>query len=90
MEHKELEEHGHDEGEIEPAIVRRLAPNELLAEEMKKHRVDCSPIPTGSHEIERKEYYSQVFALSSRLVTNKGLIRLRGRKIDFVQILQRI
>lgn len=89
VEHKELEDHGHDDGEVEPAVVRILAPNEILAEEMKGHGIDCSPVLTGSHELELEQYYSHLFALSPHLVTNRGLVKLHGRKVDYVQVLQR-
>jgi hypothetical protein len=82
------EEHGH--GDSEPIIVKRIAMHERLAQEMKKNGIDCSALPLGSHQIEREEtYYSHGFALSSRFVTNKGLIEVRGKNIDFVQVLQR-
>ena len=34
-------------------------------------------------------YYIRNFALSSRLVTNKGLIKITGKNIDYVHVLQR-
>lgn len=82
------EEHGH--GDAEPVIIKRVAAHERLAGEMKKSGIDCEALPLGSHQLEREEaYYSHSFALSSRFVTNKGLIRVMGKNIDFVQILQR-
>jgi hypothetical protein len=57
---------------------------------MKKSGIECEALPLGSHQLERQEtYYSHSFALSSRLVTNKGLIHIVGRNIEFVQLLQR-
>ena len=87
MEHKELEEHGH--GDIEPAIVRKLNVNEAFAEQMKKSGIACESIPVGSHPIEGRPSSSHMFALTSRLTTNRGIIKVRGRHIDYVQILQR-
>jgi hypothetical protein len=82
------EEHGH--GDIEPIVIKRVAVHERLAQEMKKSGIDCEAFPLGSHELEHEQtYYSHSFALSSRLVTNKGLIRVMGKNIDFVQLLQR-
>lgn len=83
------EEHGH--GDSEPITIKRIAIHERIAQEMKKGGIDCDPLPHGSHHLERSEtYYSHEFALTSRLVTNKGLIEIRGKNFDFVQILQRI
>lgn len=87
MEHKELEEHGH--GEIEPAVVRKLNINEILAEQMNNSGVHCEPVSVGSHAVESRPSSGHMFALTSRLTTNRGLIKVRGRNIDFVQILQR-
>ena len=82
------EEHGH--GDSESIIVKKVAAHERLAEEMKKNGIDCAALPLGSHKLEREEtYYSHGFALSSRFVTNKGLIEVRGKNVDFVQVLQR-
>lgn len=82
------DEHGH--GDSEPIVVKKVAAHEKLAQEMKKSEIDCEALPLGSHQLEREEtYYSHSFALSSRLVTNKGLIRVAGKNIDFVQVLQR-
>ena len=84
--HEEEQSHG----EVEPIIIKKMAIYEKLAQEMKKHGVDCEALPYGSHQLEREEaYYSHSFALSSRLVTNKGLIGIRGKNVDFVQVLQR-
>jgi hypothetical protein len=88
VEHKEAEEHGH--GDIEPVIVRKTNLIEDLAEEMKAKGIQCEPLAIGSHPIERRPTSSHMFSQTSRLTTNKGLIKVRGRNIDFVQILQRI
>lgn len=81
------EEHGY--GEIDPVIVRKLSTHEKLAEEMKQRQIGCEALPLDSHPIERKQYYSQTFSMSPKFVTNKGLVKIRGKNIDFVQLLQR-
>lgn len=82
------EEHGH--GDTEPITIKRVAAHEKLAQEIKKSGIDCTVLQLGSHQLEReKAYYSHGFALSSRFVTNKGVIEIRGKNIDFVQVLQR-
>ena len=79
----------HSHGEIEPLIEKKMSPSQTLAGEMKKSGVQCDVLEIGSHPIEQKPSYSYLFALSPRLVTNRGLIKIRGRNIDFVQVLQR-
>ena len=97
MDHKhhspqaESHEEEHGNGDSESIIIERVAAHEKLAQDIMKSGIDCVAVTLGSHQLEREEtYYSHGFALSSRIVTNKGLIEIRGKNIDFVQILQRI
>jgi hypothetical protein len=83
----EEEEHSH--GDAEPIVIKRVAAHEKLAQEMKKSGIDCEALPLGSHRLEGEPTYSHSFALSSRFVTNKGMISVRGKNIDLVQVLQR-
>jgi hypothetical protein len=78
-----------DEGDIDPVIVKKLSAQEKMAEEMKQNQIDCEALPLGSHPIERKQYYSQTFSMSPKFVTNKGLVKIKGKNVDFVQLLQR-
>ena len=89
VEHEDSHEEEHGHGEIEPIVVKIMSPSQTMAEQMKKGGIQCDALDLGSHNLEKGPYYSQMFALSSRLATNKGLIRVRGKNIDFVQILQR-
>ncbi|HEY8139564.1 MAG TPA: hypothetical protein VIE86_00610 [Nitrososphaera sp.] len=89
MEHDDSHEEEHGHGEIEPVVVKILSPSQTMAEEMKKAGVQSDALDLGSHPLEKGPYYSQLFALSSRLATNKGLIRVRGKNVDFIQVLQR-
>jgi hypothetical protein len=87
VDHKEVEDHSH--GDIEPAIVRKASINSVIAEQMEKAGISCQPLEIGSHPLEQSPPYSHMFALTSRFTTNKGIIKVRGRNVDFVQILQR-
>ena len=82
------EEHGHDDGE--PIIEKKMAPNEVLARSLNEQGIRSEPQAIGSHPLESKPYYSHKFPLTSRFVTNKGMIRVSGRNFDLVQVLQRI
>ncbi len=79
----------HDDGDIDPIIVKKLYAHEKMSEEMKQRQIGCEPLPIGLHPIERKDYYSQTFSMSPKFVTNKGLVRIKDKNIDFVQLLQR-
>ena len=80
------DEHGHGE---EPVTVKKMAPNEMLAADLNDHGIDADAVAQGTHPVEKQEYYSHKFGLSSKFVTNKGVIRVRGRNFDLVQVLER-
>ena len=68
--------------------------NEILAKEISQNEIECKAITDiGSLPIEKKPYYSHLFPMSPRIITNRGCIRLEGngtrRNIDFIQIIQR-
>jgi hypothetical protein len=81
------EEYGH--GDIDPVIVKKMYVHERLAEEMKQSEIDCEALPLGSHPIERRPYYCHTFPKSPKLVTNKGLVKIKGKNIDFFHLWQR-
>jgi hypothetical protein len=78
-----------DHGELDPVIIKQLYAHDKLAEEIKKKGVDCEPVELGSHPLERKQYYSQTFSMSPKFVTNRGLVKIKGLNVDYVQLLQR-
>jgi hypothetical protein len=68
--------------------------NEILAKDVSQNGIECKAITDiGSLPIEKKSYYSHLFPMSPRIVTNRGCIRLEGngtrRNIDFIQIIQK-
>jgi len=68
--------------------------NEILAKEISQNEIECKAITDiGSLPIEKKPYYSYLFAMSPRIITNRGCIRFEGngtrRNIDFIQIIQK-
>lgn len=70
-----------------------INPNEKLAREIIQNGIECKAMKdTGLLEIEKKPYYSYLFAMSPRITTNRGCIRLEGNgrtNIDFVQVIQK-
>ena len=78
-----------DREDIDPIIIKKKSAHEKMAEEIKKNQIDCEALELGSHPIERKQHFSQTFSMSPKFVTNKGLIKIKGRNIDYVQLLQR-
>jgi hypothetical protein len=81
------EEHGH--GDEESVLVKKMSPNEMLAADLNEHGVLADTVAVGTHPVEKQEYYSHKFGLSSRFVTNRGVIRISGKNFDLVQVLER-
>jgi hypothetical protein len=67
--------------------------NERIAQEISKNGIHCKAVTDiGSLEIEKRHYYSYLFAMSPRIVTNRGCVRFEGDNkgnIDFIQIIQK-
>jgi hypothetical protein len=83
------EENDNDNGDIDPIIIKKLSAHERMAEEMKQSQINAEALLLGSHPLERKQYYSQTFSMSPKFATNKGLVKIKGKNIDFIQLLQR-
>jgi hypothetical protein len=79
----------HDSVDIDPFVIKKFSAHERIAEEMKQSGMDSEALPLGSHPLEHKQYYSQTFSMSPKFVTNKGLVKIKGKNIDFFQLLQR-
>jgi hypothetical protein len=75
--------------DLDPIIIKKLPAHEKMAEEIRKNQVDSEALELGSHPFERKQYFSQIFSISPKFVTNRGLVKIKGRNIDYVQLLQR-
>ena len=66
--------------------------NETLAKKISQNGVGCKAIDRDSLPIEKGPYYSHLFPMSPRIITNRGCIRLEGngkRNIDIIQIIQK-
>jgi hypothetical protein len=87
VEHKESEHHSHEY--VESVVEHKMALNEIFADQMKKNGIQSEPVAIASHPIESRPSSSHMFSLTSRFTTNRGLIKVKGRNIDYVQILQR-
>jgi hypothetical protein len=72
---------------------KQLIPTKNWLERLFKTESNVKPMKdTGLLEIEKKPYYSYLFAMSPRIAKNRGCIRLEGngrRNIDFVQVIQK-
>jgi len=50
--------------------------------------VSSRPNDIGEGEVEKGDYYSRCFSQTTRMVTNKGSLKVSGTNIDTVQIIQ--
>jgi hypothetical protein len=70
--------------------IRRITLNDKLAEEIRQEiGIDCQAIDINSLPVEHTPYYSYIFPMSSKIVTNRGCIRVKGKSFDLIQIIQR-
>jgi hypothetical protein len=68
--------------------------NERLAREIVQNGIECEAMTnTGSPSVTKKSCYSYLYAMSPRIITNRGCIRLSEgngtRNINFIQIVQK-
>lgn len=63
--------------------------NEEFCESLKKIGIDAEARQTDTDEIEKENYYSDIFTNTPSMVTNHGIIKLKGSNIDMVQIIQK-
>jgi hypothetical protein len=82
------EDHGHGGGE-EPIIVKKMSPNETVAQSLNAHGVIAEPVAHGTHPLEGQPCYSHKFSSNPRFTTNKGMVKIRNRNFDLVQVVQK-
>ena len=51
--------------------------------------VSATPNEVGTDDVEKGDYYSRCFSQTTRMVTNKGSLKISGKNIDAVQIIQK-
>ena len=66
-----------------------MAPNELVTANLGKSGVVAEAITLGTHPLEGQPCYSHKFSSNPRFTTNKGMVRIRNRNFDLVQVVQK-
>jgi len=51
--------------------------------------VTAIPNEIGEGDVEKGDYYSRCFTQTTRMITNKGSLKITGTDIDAVQIIQK-
>lgn len=73
----------------ESDTIHLVNKHEEYCESLKKIGITAEAKPLDMNEIEKEDYYSKNFTNSPAMVTNHGIITLKGSNIDEVQIIQR-
>lgn len=73
----------------ESDTIHLVNKHEEYCESLKKIGITAEAKPLDMNEIEKEDYYSKNFTNSPAMVTNHGIITLKGSNIDEVQIVQR-
>ena len=69
-------------------LVIKSVPEEY-SEKLEKIGISSSPIEIATDEMENDDYYSRVFSQTTRMITNKGCLEVKGKNIDVIQIIQK-
>ena len=62
---------------------------ELYSAKLEEIGISSSPIEITTDEMENDDYYSRVFSQTTRMITNKGCLEVKGKNIDVIQIIQK-
>ena len=76
----------HD-SESETFVIKSMP--EEYSEKLEKIGISSSPIEIATDEMENDDYYSRVFSQTTRMITNKGCLEVKGKNIDVIQIIQK-
>ena len=62
---------------------------EKFSDILNKIDVNATPNERGEGDVEKGDYYSRCFTQTTRMITNKGSLKITGTDIDAVQIIQK-
>jgi hypothetical protein len=62
---------------------------EKFSEILQQIDVSSTPKEIATDDVEYDDYYSRVFSQTTRMITNKGCLEVKGKNIDVIQILQK-
>ncbi len=63
--------------------------SEKFSDKLKDIDIESTPKEIATDDVESDDYYSRVFAQTTRMITNKGCLEIKGKNIDVIQILQK-
>jgi len=62
---------------------------EKFSDMLNKIGVSAIPNEIGEGDVEKGDYYSRCFTQTTRMITNKGSLKITGTDIDAVHIIQK-
>jgi hypothetical protein len=79
--------YGMEDSEPETIVIKDW--HEKFSDILSVIGVNSTPNKIGEGEVEKGDYYSRCFSQTTRMVTNKGSLKISGTNIDAVQIIQK-
>lgn len=73
----------------EQDTFQQLNKNEEFCESLKKIGIDAESLQIDTEEVEKGNYYSRHFSNTPVMVTNHGVVKLKGSNVDLIQIIQK-
>ena len=76
-----------EDSEPETIVIKNWP--EKFSDMLSEISVNATPNMIGEGEVEKGDYYSRCFSQITRMITNKGSLKVSGTNIDSVQIIQK-
>ena len=73
--------------ESETFVIKSIP--EQYSEKLEKIGISSSPIEIATDDVENDDYYGRFFTQTTRMVTNKGCLKVTGKNIDVIQFIQK-
>ena len=79
--------YGMEDSEPETIVIKNWP--EKFSDMLNEIGIIATPNEIGEGEVEKGDYYSRCFSQTTRMITNKGSLKVSGTNIDSVQIIQK-
>ena len=76
-----------EDSEPETIVIKSWP--EKFSDMLNEIGISATPNEIGEGEVEKGDYYSRIFSQTTRMVTNKGSLKVSGASIDVIQIIQK-
>ena len=73
--------------ESETFVIKTIP--EKFSDALNEIGVSSTPKEIATDDVEHDDYYSRVFSQTTRMITNKGCLEVKGKNIDVIQIIQK-